>query len=469
MRMPAPTATHADLISEGESDGVQRMCPRCQRRYRQGKPLTCEECEEKLQRRETSEQTPAVDAGLERQINSVRGGGKPLPGSVRSFFEPRFGADFSDVRVHTSRQADAAARAVHAEAFTVGRDVAFRSGAYRPGTEAGKQLLAHELTHVVQQGAATASGNTAKPEYVRASHTSQSWGLVEIERKRIAPNVQRRKITKQVSEPAGGCGVCYDRPTPEGYIGSGIGPADVGNVAHRIIQEEFEIVYGISHPEFPIGDSRPDLLYVSGNTVQIGEIKPANVDGYANGEMEMETYLRIAREAMPDANVEPLDRPLPIESLFPNPNATGCPVQMLYVNPPVNGVYGYYCEPSFSEMLARPGCKCRGRRTRTQEAPETVPSYEMALEEIRQFIENALESGVSTAEEAERAARRFLRDNPWVEDYLIGAAVLIVVGTILEDIATMGVGLLDDPASFTIAAALVRVAQSASRVAPAAL
>lgn len=92
---------------------------------------------------------PTADA--EDVLGSLRGGGEALSPSVRSYFEPRFGADFGDVRVHRGGGADAAARSLDATAFTVGRHVVFRSGEYRPGTDGGRRLLAHELTHVVQQ------------------------------------------------------------------------------------------------------------------------------------------------------------------------------------------------------------------------------------------------------------------------------------------------------------------------------
>jgi hypothetical protein len=77
--------------------------------------------------------------------------------------EPRFGQDFSEVRVHTDAKAEESARAVNALAYTVGRDVVFGAGQYAPGTSAGQQLLAHELTHVVQQapGATNTSSTTA--------------------------------------------------------------------------------------------------------------------------------------------------------------------------------------------------------------------------------------------------------------------------------------------------------------------
>ncbi|HEX7239158.1 MAG TPA: DUF4157 domain-containing protein [Longimicrobiaceae bacterium] len=82
----------------------------------------------------------------------VRASGQPLDRATRVFMESRFGQDFGGVRVHTGARASDSARELGALAYTVGRDVVFRSGAYAPGSSAGRQLLAHELTHVVQQG-----------------------------------------------------------------------------------------------------------------------------------------------------------------------------------------------------------------------------------------------------------------------------------------------------------------------------
>jgi pyrrolidone-carboxylate peptidase len=78
-------------------------------------------------------------------------GGAPLPADLRAFFEPRIGADFGDVRVHTGAQADASARAFAARAYTLGRDVVFGAGEYQPQRAAGRELIAHELVHVAQQ------------------------------------------------------------------------------------------------------------------------------------------------------------------------------------------------------------------------------------------------------------------------------------------------------------------------------
>ncbi len=79
-------------------------------------------------------------------------GGQPLAPHIRARLEPRFGADFRQVRIHTSDTADQSARALNALAYTRGNDIVFRKGAYAPESVAGQRLLAHELTHVVQQG-----------------------------------------------------------------------------------------------------------------------------------------------------------------------------------------------------------------------------------------------------------------------------------------------------------------------------
>jgi hypothetical protein len=93
-----------------------------------------------------------MSTGLATQIQSLRGGGQPLAADLRAFFEPRFSYDFSQVRVHTDARAAQTARELSARAYTLGRDVAFAPGEYRPQTPEGRTLLAHELTHVVQQG-----------------------------------------------------------------------------------------------------------------------------------------------------------------------------------------------------------------------------------------------------------------------------------------------------------------------------
>jgi Domain of unknown function (DUF4157) len=93
---------------------------------------------------------------IENAIQGKRGGGQPLDSGVRRQMESSFQADFSNVRVHHDAEADTLNRAVSARAFTTGQDIFFSRGAYNPVTSGGKELLAHELTHVVQQSASRA-------------------------------------------------------------------------------------------------------------------------------------------------------------------------------------------------------------------------------------------------------------------------------------------------------------------------
>jgi hypothetical protein len=108
-----------------------------------------------LQRHTTSQPEPTRVPPIVHEV--LRSPGQPLDTATRAFMEPRFGRDFSDVRMHNDATAAESARAVNALAYTVGRDVVFGSGQYAPGTAAGERLLAHELTHVVQQMAASHS------------------------------------------------------------------------------------------------------------------------------------------------------------------------------------------------------------------------------------------------------------------------------------------------------------------------
>ncbi|MEO1807164.1 MAG: DUF4157 domain-containing protein [Bacteroidota bacterium] len=94
--------------------------------------------------------TPPKD--FEQQLNNSKGGGDTMPHETQSRMEQGFGSDFSQVRVHTGSQAVQMSQSIGAEAFTHGSDIYFNEGKYQPGTSSGDHLLAHELTHTVQQG-----------------------------------------------------------------------------------------------------------------------------------------------------------------------------------------------------------------------------------------------------------------------------------------------------------------------------
>ncbi|MBN1177964.1 MAG: DUF4157 domain-containing protein [Anaerolineae bacterium] len=146
---------------EDEEEELIQLKPLVQRQEDeeelQLKPLVQrQEDEEELQLKPIVQRTAGeggfeVGGSVERTLASRQGSGASLPDDVRGFMEPRFGTDFSTVRIHSDGEAGRLSRTLQAKAFTHGQDIYFGTGQYNPGTAAGKRLLAHELTHVVQQ------------------------------------------------------------------------------------------------------------------------------------------------------------------------------------------------------------------------------------------------------------------------------------------------------------------------------
>ncbi|MDQ3745001.1 MAG: DUF4157 domain-containing protein, partial [Acidobacteriota bacterium] len=125
-----------------------------------GKPGVMGECSECREKQLTLKRSPVGRAKTMASVppavhDTLNSPGQPLPPAVRSFIEPRFGHSFQNVRIHTDERAAASAHAVKAKAYTVGSDVVFGAGQYAPETKEGQRLLAHELTHVIQQGGST--------------------------------------------------------------------------------------------------------------------------------------------------------------------------------------------------------------------------------------------------------------------------------------------------------------------------
>lgn len=140
MRMADPGA-----VSRGAPPRISRKCAAC-------------EGDEKQTVRTKRDGTDTGESEAPDTVqDALSSPGRPLDPQTRAFFEPRFGRDLGDVRIHTGAAADRSARDVNAQAFTVGRDVVFGAGRFAPSTQAGRHLLAHELTHVAQQDGAPAT------------------------------------------------------------------------------------------------------------------------------------------------------------------------------------------------------------------------------------------------------------------------------------------------------------------------
>lgn len=154
MHMPGPGNLHpktngfgaAGLQNHPDTDSINRKCNACEEE---------EDVSGTIQRKEgftTVAPTPPPGDTTPSIRNVIRSGGHKLDHTTRRFFEPRFGFDLSHVRVHADSAAGQSARAINARAYTLGSAIVFANGEYRPEDDGGRRLLAHELTHVIQQG-----------------------------------------------------------------------------------------------------------------------------------------------------------------------------------------------------------------------------------------------------------------------------------------------------------------------------
>jgi Domain of unknown function (DUF4157) len=164
-----------------------------------------------------------LDGDIAAAIESERGGGAALPETVRGDMEAHLGVDLGEVRVHSGSTADTLNRSVTAEAFTSGTDVFFSSGKYDPGSSSGRELLAHELTHVVQQsaGAAGPDGEVSHPgdaAEVAARASGAAFGsgqAAEVEHDGRSPAVARSaRVSRQPHPGGGGGGKAGPKPVP---------------------------------------------------------------------------------------------------------------------------------------------------------------------------------------------------------------------------------------------------------------
>jgi len=179
MSMPAPVnnqPSQREAVAEEKVEEVQAkpiaasITPLVQREM-----ALEDEKQEKVQAKATSDSGFETSSNVETQLNTSKGGGSPLSHEVRSFMEPRFGADFSSVRVHTDSAAVQMSQELGAQAFTHGSDVYFGKGK-SPGNN---ELTAHELTHVVQQSGTTIERKEASNKVQKQDNESQHQPIVE--------------------------------------------------------------------------------------------------------------------------------------------------------------------------------------------------------------------------------------------------------------------------------------------------
>ncbi|MGA2115827.1 MAG: DUF4157 domain-containing protein [Bryobacteraceae bacterium] len=306
--------------------------------------------------------------------------GHPLDLATQSFAQSRLGHDFSQVRVHTDTRAGESAQALDAVAYTVGRHVVFGTGQFDPRTSGGQRLLAHELTHVLQQSSVTTAPanlpvDPADSPHEREAHQSadrfsQPSPWSENHRVSVTPSGPRLQMQRRGA--AGGCGICMGGDFRK-----------LGTVAHREIQGAFVAMDPDIVPEFqvpvveedfnapfvPKVDLTKETQNFYGKVIEIGEIKPLDDAGKQVGiaRRKLDDYTRELR--FTNDEVFRMRIPPPSELLYVNSqNPPGCPPQIIHVQLTEPGIYQYYCEPPFSTLVRLPQCECgRRRRQKKQE------------------------------------------------------------------------------------------------------
>lgn len=151
MRMPDPNVQRQIGTQEEEKETLQAKPIASQITSLIQRQVELQEDEEDLQMKEIPGHTPSVRPQIQGKINALRSSGQPLPKSVRSFYEPRFGVNLSSTRIHTNESSAAINRSLSSRAFTLGSDIFFNRNEFQLNSDEGHRLLAHELTHVVQQ------------------------------------------------------------------------------------------------------------------------------------------------------------------------------------------------------------------------------------------------------------------------------------------------------------------------------
>jgi GH24 family phage-related lysozyme (muramidase) len=196
---PSRAPVRASRAEPGPRSSQRMLLRECDCVENPGTP-SCEGCEQRQVQRSGDGLRPsrvpadsALDPGITSSIDASRGGGRPLERTARERLERGLGEPLGDVRVHADANAAALARAVSARAFTVGSDLFFAAGAYRPGSHDGDKLIAHEVTHAVQQRGAPGSG----PLTVSASADA-----AEVEAEAMASTLQAEAGTRPHGESA---------------------------------------------------------------------------------------------------------------------------------------------------------------------------------------------------------------------------------------------------------------------------
>ena len=264
MRMPAPPHQALEFSSlVSVNTPAQRKCS-C------AGGVSCPKCEEEEHlQRQAAPSADSMSADTVPSSVGKLGSGQRLNPAIRSFFEPRFGRDLSQVRVHTNTEAAQSARAVNALAYTQGPNVVFGEGQYQPSSPSGLRLFAHELTHVTQQGYAAPlesktndnsmqvpSGFIQRNEVPSAPQPSQAVTPETL----IQQWLDQHQFAPPVSQP--------EKEEPHVLLnGEDMTISDAVKLAADALKQPPELVKSVITAQLalPIAKSASDLPFIGGN------------------------------------------------------------------------------------------------------------------------------------------------------------------------------------------------------------
>jgi len=366
MRMPAPT--------------LQRSCAPC---AAGGAP--CPKCageKKELVQRSTGNSKPETgnaSASVPDNFLHSLGSGQPLDASTRAFMEPRFGHDFGHVRVHTDARAAESARSVSALAYTVGRDVVFGARQYTPGTSGGQRLLAHELTHVVQQ-----SGSDSTHVGEKRSLPPTSLSGVPDAPSELPTNASSDAHEQEVARTISKNGARVQRVCGPSAIGNPAGCEPFGSVATEQIfsvpTERF--LFTVNCNDFISPAERARLRVLAPG---IAAADPVDIHGFASEEGDATYNARLScsramrvRDDLVDARTRAGLPPLNIRGIF-NHGATAFgtrdvnrSVVIPLAQPPTVDILGagFIGPPAANQRRAAASCPidCDGRTLGTMHA-----------------------------------------------------------------------------------------------------
>jgi hypothetical protein len=180
MRMSEPEKSHLSMKnSNDDTKKLDRKCKSCEEEEEKEKILK----NVKISRKENDSSSNQLDISdnVVKYVNDISQQGSPLDSSTREFMESRFNYDFANVRIHTDERSAMLANTINALAYTVGHDIMFRNGQFKTNTREGRQLLAHELTHVIQQSTDLTEQNQTSNQgtiFRQKASWGEKWGAL---------------------------------------------------------------------------------------------------------------------------------------------------------------------------------------------------------------------------------------------------------------------------------------------------